>query len=241
MSKKSKPTVNSIFSEYAGQYMNKYKPTDYEKKIIRTISICRTEELGGRKEVCDKCGHTQTLYNSCRNRHCPLCQFMKKEKWIMDKKNEVLPYQYFHIVFTLPHELNKIIYYNRRIMYKYFFDIVRQTLFEVLGDKKYFGAETGFFAILHTWGQKLNMHPHIHCVIPGGGYRKDKNKWINARKNFLVSKDVLAPKFMYNFLIGLKKLYNGKKIKMDENSEYFQKKIIDKLFKAEWVVYLKES
>jgi len=241
MDRNSKATVNSIFSDYAGLYMKKGCTTDYEKKIIRAISICRTEELGGRKEYCSHCGYVQTLYNSCRNRHCPLCQFMKKEKWILDKKSEVLPYQYFHVVFTIPKELNRIMYHNRRVMYKYFFDTVKQTLFEILCDKKYLGAETGFFGILHTWGQKLNLHPHIHCVIPGGGYRKDKNKWIHASKNFLVSKDVLGPKFMYNFLTGLKKLYNDKEIKVEENSEYFQKQIIDKLFNVKWVVYLKES
>jgi hypothetical protein len=130
--------------------MNKYYTTDYEKKIIRLISICRTEELGGRKEVCDHCGRTQTLYHSCRNRHCPLCQFLKKEKWIEEKKNDVLPYQYFHVVFTIPHDLNQIVYMNKKIMYKYFFDTVKKTLFMVSQDKKYFGAEIGFFAILHT-------------------------------------------------------------------------------------------
>lgn len=234
------PTVNEIFRQYAREYANKFYLSDHEKKIIRAVSDCRTIKLGGRKEVCSNCGHTVILYNSCRNRHCPQCQFLKKEKWIIDKKNEVFPYQYFHAVFTLPDEMNKIVCHNRAVVYKLLFDTVKYVLLNVSGNKKYFGAKIGFFAILHTWGQKLNMHPHIHCVIPGGGYSDKKHKWISAKKDFLVPVKVLKQRFKYAFLTGLKKIYKNGRLKIHENKKQFQC-LIDELFGKEWVVYLKET
>ena len=240
----SKSTVNSIFREYEVEYINKYNPGDYEIKIIRAIIDCRTEALGGHIQKCDHCGNEITLYNSCRNRHCPACQFMKKEKWILDRKEDVLPYQYFHVVFTLPDKLNAIVYKNKKIIYKLLFDKTKETLSSVSLDEKYFGAKIGFFSILHTWGQKLNLHPHIHCVVPGGGYRQDKNKWVSAPADYFVPVEVLKQRFRSVFLIGLKRLYNEGKLYL-ENTGYKGKKLfqrlIDELFKKEWVVYIKES
>src|SRR4030042_3116113 len=175
-----KNTVNNVFREYAQEYIKKYDPDSYTKKIIRAIINCRTEALGGHIQKCDHCGDEITLYNSCRNRHCPQCQFMKKEKWILDRKDDVLPYQYFYVVFTLPDKLNPIVYRNKKKIYKILFDKTKETLISVSGDEKYFGAKIGFFSILHTWGQKLNLHPQVHWVVPGGGYRQDKDKWISA-------------------------------------------------------------
>jgi hypothetical protein len=237
-------TLNSIFTEYADEYLHRYNVSDYEKKIINNIIECRTAAMGGREEECDSCGHKITLYNSCRNRHCPLCQFMKKEKWIMDKQNEVLPYQYFHAVFTIPDELNPIVIRNKKLLYKLLFDTVKESLNAVSGDKKYFGAKIGWFAILHTWGQTLNLHPHIHCVIPGGGYREDRKKWKEAKENFLLPVNVIKPKFKYYFLTGLKDLYKKGELELYktglEDKKAFQK-LVDNLFKKEWVVYLKET
>lgn len=237
-------TLNSIFTEYADKYLQKYNVSDYEKKIINNIIECRTIAMGGRVEECDNCGHKITLYNSCRNRHCPLCQFMKKEKWIMDKQNEVLPYQYFHAVFTIPDELNPIVIRNKKVFYMLLFDKVKETLNNVAVNKKYFGAKIGWFAILHTWGQKLNLHPHIHCVIPGGGYREDKKKWKEAKENYLLPVNVIKPKFKYCFLTGLKDLYKKGELELYksglEDKKKFQQ-LIDNLFKKEWVVYLKET
>ena len=215
-----------------------------EKKVMRAIEICRTEVLGGRIEECDHCGHKVILYNSCRNRHCPQCQFMKKEQWILDRKNEVLPFTYFHVVFTLPNELNSIAIRNKRIIYKLLFQKCKETLLSAGEEEKYLGAKIGFFSILHTWGQKLNLHPHLHCVVPGGGYSETKNKWIQAPHNFLFPVQVLKMRFRSLFLKGLKELYRTEKLYLDGtpfiNSIMFQK-LIDTLFKKEWVVYLKES
>jgi hypothetical protein len=239
-----KATVNSIFREYADRFIIKYKTTDYTNKIIRAIIDCRTEELGGHIQKCDHCGHEIKLYNSCRNRHCPQCQFMKKEKWIIDKKNDILPFQYFHVVFTLPDKLNPIVYRNKALVYKLLFDAVKETLLTVSANEKYFGAKVGFFSILHTWGQKLNLHPHIHCVVPGGGYSSKKDKWISASKDYLVPVEVLNQRFRSIMLTGLKKLFSNEKLYL-VNTKYIDKKcfqsLIDALFKINWVVYIKES
>jgi len=238
---KIKYTVNTLLYDHFSEYCSKYYVSDFEKKIVNAIISCRTEKLGGRVETCDTCGHTITLYNSCRNRHCPQCQSMKKEQWVIDRKSEVLPFQYFHSVFTVPEELNPLFKRNKKKLYKFLFEIVKKTL--IKETEEYIDAKIGFFMILHTWGQLLNLHPHIHCVIPGGGKRKD-GKWKTAGKNYLVPVEKLSGKFMYNFLDGLKKLHENKELNTNgtslDNKVVFQK-LIDKLFDKEWVVYLKES
>ena len=238
-------TVNDIFRKYGHEYRILYPNLSlHEKKVMRAIEICRTEALGGRIEECDHCGHKVVLYNSCRNRHCPQCQFMKKEQWIMARKKEILPFTYFHVVFTLPDKLNSIVIKNQKIIYNLFFQKCRETLLSIGEEKKYLGAKIGFFSILHTWGQKLNFHPHLHCVVPGGGYSETKNKWIQSSHNFLFPVQVLKIRFRSLFLKGLKELYRTNKLYLNGtpylNSITFQN-LIDTLFKKEWVIYLKES
>ena len=169
---------------------------------------------------------------------------MKKEKWIEDKKSEVLPYQYFHAVFTLPDSLNPVIYRNKKITFKLLFDKAKETLLSVSEDEKYFGARIGFFGILHTWGQKLNLHPHIHCVIPGGGYSEKNEKWKSCPPDYLLPIKVMSKRFRSLFLCALKELYKSNHLYL-KNSKYADKKefqsLIDHLFSIEWVVYLKES
>jgi hypothetical protein len=239
------PTVNEVFRNYGESYLQKHPEASlHERKVMRSIEICRTEALGGRVEECSSCGHKVILYNSCRNRHCPQCQSMKKEKWILERKNEVLPFTYFHIVFTLPDTLNPVVIRNKRVVYDLMFDICRRTLLSVSADEKYFGADIGFFSILHTWGQKLNLHPHLHCVVPGGGYSEKKQKWIHASNNYFVPVQVLKMRFRSLFLQGLKELYRGEKLFL-QGTPFISSKdfnsMIDSLFAAEWVVYLKES
>lgn len=238
-------TVNEIFRAYSNSYLQTYpKASLQERKVLRSIEICRTEALGGRIEECDYCGHKIILYNSCRNRHCPQCQSMKKEKWILERKNEVLPFTYFHIVFTLPDTLNPIVIRNKKIIYNLMFRICKETLLSVSIDEKYFGADIGFFSILHTWGQKLNLHPHLHCVVPGGGYSKKKKKWVFAPDNYFVPVEVLKKRFRSLFLQGLKELRREEKLYLQgtpfADSGKFQG-MIDSLFSTNWVVYLKES
>ena len=239
------PTVNEIFRTFREPYLLKHPHISlHERKVMRSIEICRTEALGGRVEECGSCGHRVILFNSCRNRHCPQCQSMKKEKWILERKNEVLPFTYFHIVFTLPDSLNPIVIRNKKAVYDLMFDVCRRTLLSVSADEKYFGAGIGFFSILHTWGQKLNLHPHLHCVVPGGGYSEKKQKWIHAPNNYFVPVQVLKMRFRSLFLQGLKELYKEEKLYL-QNTPFTVKNnfqvMIDSLFAAEWVVYLKES
>jgi hypothetical protein len=242
--KKPKTTINEIIQRHEKEYIQKYNP-DYNKlKILRAIRDCRTEYMGGRTETCDNCGHIITLYNSCRNRHCPLCQFTKKEQWISMKEKEVLPFQYFHVVFTLPHLLNPIIIRNQIKMYKLLFDTVKETLLSVCEEEKYFGAKIGFFSILHTWGQKLNLHYHLHCAVPGGGYSEKKKKWIACPKDYLVPIDVLRGRYKELYLKAFVKMYQNDELDLigtgyEKRRDFYQFK--DKLFKTTWVIYLKES
>jgi hypothetical protein len=238
-------TVNEIFQRYGEDY-RKLNPflSIHEKKIMRAIEVCRTETLGGRIEVCDHCGNTVKLFHSCRNRHCPQCQFMKKEQWIESKKREIFPFQYFHVVFTLPDKLDQIVLRNKKKIYKLLFDKVKETLLSVSNEKKYFGAKIGFFSILHTWGQKLNLHPHLHCVVPGGGYSEKEKRWIKSPKNYLFPIEVLKRRFRSLFLVELKKMYKNGELYLT-GTNYSEPKIfyklIDDLFMTNWVIYLKES
>ena len=146
-------TINEIFRRFGGEYLKKHPKTSCrEIKVLRDISQCRTPAMGGRIEECDNCGHKIVYYNSCRNRHCPQCQFLKKEEWIREKQKDILPFQYFHGVFTLPDQLNPIAYHNKKIIYNLLFKSAKETLLSVCRDKKYLGAEVVFFSILHTWG-----------------------------------------------------------------------------------------
>lgn len=238
-------TVNDVVRLHGDAYLRAHPRTPLqERKVLRSLAICRTERLGGRIETCINCGHRVILYNSCRNRHCPQCQAMKKEKWILERKSEVLPFTYFHIVFTLPDTLIPIVPRNKRTIYNLLFGSCRKTLLSVSADEKYFGAAIGFFAILHTWGQKMNLHPHLHCVVPGGGYSASKQTWIHAPRNYFVPVKVLKMRFRSLFLTGLKNLYHDEKLHLTgtpyENPAVFQS-MVDALFAAEWVVYLKES
>ena len=240
-----KNTVNSIFQQYGNEYRKKHPfLSRHEKNVMFAIESCRTEILGARIESCNECGYKQILYNSCRNRHCPQCQSMKKEQWIQDKQNEVFPFQYFHAVFTLPGKLIPLVLRNKSVMYKLLFDAVKETLLSVAGEEKYFGAKIGFFSILHTWGQKLNMHPHLHCVVPGGGYSQKKKRWVHAPQNYLLPIEVLKRRFRSRFLVSLKALYTSGDLQC-QTTEYVNpvnfQKLIDALFSAEWVVYIKES
>jgi hypothetical protein len=240
-----KSTVNRIFREYGFEYRQAYpSTTQFEKKVMRSIEACRTEEMGGRIEVCEECGHKITLYNSCRNRHCPQCQNMKKERWILERKEETLPFTYFHIVFTLPHALNPVVFKNKRALYNLMFSSCSEALRSVSAQEKYFGADIGFFAILHTWGQQLNPHPHLHCAVPGGGYSRSKGTCIHAPYDYLVPVRVLKLRFRSLFMRGLKNLLKSGSLYLAgtrfEDPEAFQK-LIDDLYSAEWVVYLKES
>lgn len=242
MEKENALTVNDIFRTFGDSYREKHPFLSvHEKKIMRAIELCRTENLGGRIEVCGQCGHTVLHYHSCRNRHCPQCQFMRKEQWIESRKNEVFPFQYFHVVFTLPHKLNGIVLRNKKLLYDLLFAKAKETLLSAAENRKYFGAKIGFFSILHTWGQKLDLHPHLHCVVPGGGYDEKTGIWKKSARDYLLPVNVLKLRFRSLFLKGLKELYKQNLLFLPGIGYQSFQRLVDELFETDWVVYLKES
>ena len=215
--------VQDIFLEYGDEYIRTHKLPPHIRKVIGNISSCRTSELGGHIDECEECGYIRISYNSCRDRHCPKCQTLAKEKWIEARKEQLLPVPYFHIVFTIPHELDFLVLTNQKEMYSIFFKAVSETLLELSRDAKYLCAEIGFITILHTWGQNLMNHPHIHCIVPSGGLSLDGVRWISSRKGFFIPVKVLSKKFRGKFLHYLKKEYltNPKLKLINEIEEFF--------------------
>lgn len=229
------PEVQHVLQDYGSAYLENHKLSYVQSKAFSAISKCRTADLGGHRDVCENCGSTRISYNSCRNRHCPKCQTLAKERWIEGQKSNLLNVGYFHIVFTLPSELNTVIYQNQKVCYNILFQAVSETLQELCADKKYLGAKIGFTSILHTWGQNLCFHPHIHCVMAGGGLNS-VGKWVNSRKKFLLPIKVLSHKFRGKFLALLK----DAKLEFFNNSNPFAfADLIDGCYKKEWIVYCK--
>lgn len=229
--------------EYGDDYLDNHKITLVQHKAISAIRKCRTSHLGGHVDICDSCGNTQISYNSCRNRHCPKCQTLAKERWIYNQKSNLLNVGYFHVVFTIPDTLNSIIYQNQRQLYTLLFKATSETLSELSSDKKYLGAKLGFTSILHTWGQNLMHHPHIHCIVPGGGL-SSTGKWINSRKKFFIPVKVLSRKFRGKFLYYLKQLYYENKLEFHGNQNYLSdesefEKLLSATYSKEWIVYCK--
>ena len=158
-----------------------------QEKVLNAITRCRTAALGGNRKRCEHCGHDTLVYHSCRNRHCPKCQITARNSWLEKRQQELLPVGYFHLVFSLPHQLVPLIWQNKKVLYALLFHASAAALIEVAAKKKYLGAETGFLSILHTWGQTLERHPHIHCVVPGGGPSPDHDRWVHpSRSDFLL-------------------------------------------------------
>jgi hypothetical protein len=211
---------------------------------MRAIEVCRTAVLGGHKDQCDNCGHQEISYNSCRNRHCPKCQTLRKERWIEARREDLLPIPYFHLVFTLPSELNPLVSMNRKVLSDLLFRSVSETLTQLAKDPKHLGAEIGGIGILHTWGQNLMDHPHIHCIVTGGGLSSDRSRWVSSRKGFFIPVRVISALFKGKFLDLLKKCFQSdalvfpdriRHLKQSEDFERFRRP----LYRKKWVVYCK--
>ena len=207
-------------------------------RILRAIASCRTAALGGHVQTCDHCPHQRIAYNSCRNRHCPKCQASACARWMADRAEELLPVEYFHVVFTLPDVFNALALANRRVVYGVLFDAVAQTLLEVAANPKHLGARIGFIGILHTWGQNLSLHPHVHCVVPGGGLSPDGGKWVACRAGFFLPVRVLSRVFRGKFIDGLKRARAGAKLIGVDDDHQFDR-LLDASVKHDWVVYAK--
>jgi hypothetical protein len=214
-------------------------------KVLLAIRRCRTAALGGHLDQCTRCGHRATIsYNSCRNRHCPKCQTSARERWIAARRRELLPTRYVHVVFTLPHRLAPLALQNKKVIYDLLFRGSAETLLEVARDPRHLGAEIGFFTVLHTWSQKLGLHPHVHCVIPAGGLSLDHTHWVKSRDRFFLSIHVLRRVFRGKFVAGLQQaLQEGQLNFHGELTLLAQPQTfaawLRPLFRKDWVVYSK--
>ena len=215
-----------------------------QRRVVQDIVDCRTAALGGHLEQCDQCGHQQIAYNSCRDRHCPKCQAAARAEWMQARAEELLPVSYFHVVFTLPEQLSHLGLQNKRVIYNLLFRAASETLLEIAADPKHLGAKIGFFAVLHTWGQTLQAHPHLHCVIPGGGLSADNSQWISCRPGFFLPVKVLSRLFRGKFIAYLCKARDQDKLTYAGQLSYLAEAegfncLLRELRQIEWVVYAK--
>jgi Putative transposase/Transposase zinc-binding domain len=214
------------------------------EKVLLAITRCRTAALGGHRDQCSSCGHTAISYNSCRNRHCPKCQGNARIRWLQQRERELLPTRYIHAVFTLPRELAPLALQNKRLIYGLLFRASAATLLEVARDPRHLGAEIGFFSVLHTWDQRLQHHPHVHCVIASGGLAPDHGSWISSRRTFFLPVKVLGRVFRGKFIAGLKTAFRDGKLEFHGHLASLVEPRsfaawLRVLFRHDWVVYSK--
>jgi hypothetical protein len=214
------------------------------RKVLHAIARCRTAALGGHRDQCPRCGYRTISFNSCRNRHCPKCQSGARDKWIAARQNELLAVAYVHVVFTLPHQLCQLALQNKRIIYDLLFRASAETLLEVAADSKHLGAQIGFLSVLHTWGQNLLLHPHVHCVIPAGGLSPDQIRWIHPRYPFFLPVHVLGRVFRGKFVAALKRQFHMGQLTLAGSLQPLQnekafRSFLRPLFRQNWVVYSK--
>ena len=213
-------------------------------RVLFAIERCRTAALGGHLDRCCQCGHEVTSFNSCRSRHCPKCQTNARNKWLVERSKELLPVKYVHVVFTIPHELSWLALQNKKVVYDLLFRASAATLVEIAADPKHLGADIGFLSVLHTWGQNLQHHPHIHCVIPAGGLSLDRQHWIHPRYPFFLPVKVLSRVFRGKFIAGLKDAFQHGKLLFPGSLKHLSATpsfhaFLRPLFRNDWVVYAK--
>lgn len=244
----NRPTleVADIIRAAGNSFVEKYRKSLswLQLKVLRAIECCRTAALGGHLDQCSRCGHQAISYNSCGNRHCPKCQTNAREKWLTARSQEVLPVRYVHVVFTLPHQLGRLALHNKKVLYTLLFRASAATLLEIAADPKHLGAEIGFLSVLHTWGQNLLHHPHVHCVIPAGGLSPDHQRWIHPRYPFFLPVKVLSRVFRGKFVAGLKQAFGQRELNfpgllrpLAEEKAFHA--FLRSLFRQDWVVYAK--
>jgi len=229
------PELQDIFRLYGEQYLKTHHSPPHIHKAVRAIESCRTAKLGGHRDTCGECGFMKMSYNSCRNRHCPKCQALTKERWIMERESELLPVPYFHVVFTLPSELNELVIHNREKLFNLLLSASAETLKLLAQDKKHLGVQTGFTSILHTWGSNLMFHPHVHIIVPGGGLTPS-GKWQSSRKKFFIPVKVMSKVFRGKFLYALKKMRH-EILGLEDDSVW--RTTANTLYEKDWYVYCK--
>jgi hypothetical protein len=238
--------VADIFRRYGEAYRNDHDASlsTAQRRVMSAIELCRTAALGGHIEQCDHCGHERNAYNSCRNRHCNKCQCLARAEWIEHRQSELLGCEYFHVVFTVPEEVAAIAYQNKEVVYGILFQTASKALRTIAADPKHLGAEIGCFAVLHTWGQNLLYHPHLHFVVAGGGLAPEGNRWISCRPGFFLPVRVLSRLFRRLFLKALRKAFESGKLRFFSSLESLVDlraflRYLSPARKKEWVVYSK--
>jgi hypothetical protein len=236
--------VAEIFRTHGEEYRARHPLSPEQAAVMRHLTACRTAVLGGHVDACDQCGFVKVSYNSCRDRHCPKCQSAQRAAWLETRLERLLPVEYFHVVFTLPEQLQPLALKNRRLVYDLLFRAASETLLELAADPKRLGAQIGITAILHTWGQNLRFHPHLHCVVTGGGLSPDGTRWVSGRKGYFLPVKVLSKLFRGKFLAGLKAAkatdqleFQGSVSKLADPLRFRQ--LLEGLYRQAFVVYAK--
>jgi hypothetical protein len=238
--------VAHVFRAFGARYRtarNQRMPVRH-LRVMHAIEICRTAELGGHVDECDRCGALRISYDSCRNRHCPKCQSLAKEHWLEERKRDLLPIPHFHVVFTLPADLRPWAQRNQRVVYDLLFKSASQTLTTLANDPKYLAAQIGCIAVLHTWSQTLIDHPHLHCIVTAGGLSQDGQRWITWRKGLFIPVKVLSQLFRGIFLDHLKRAHDSGRLKIPDHiqapgHEPAFKRLLTHLYRKAWVVHCK--
>ena len=238
--------VADIFRRHGEHYRQAHSASmpQSHHRVMTAIETCRTAVLGGHVDACDQCGVCQLSYNSCRNRHCPKCQAQARARWLEARLDELLPLEYFHVVFTLPQQIAKIGLQNKRLLYNLLFQATAETLRTIAADPKRLGAEVGFLAVLHTWSQTLTFHPHLHCIIPGGGFDPTGQRWVSCRPGFFLPVRVLSRRFRRLFLEALDAAYQRGELSFHGQLAELQARqrfqdYLESARRREWVVYAK--
>lgn len=224
-----------IFRSCGEAYRDTHRLTAVQRKVMNAIECCRTPALGGHLERCDRCDAMRAVYHSCGNRHCPKCQTLAKERWLEARRTELLPVEYFHVVFTLPHALNRLAQCRPRVIYSLLFQVAADTLQSFARDPNHLGGDLGITAILHTWGQNLSQHVHLHCVVTGGALGPNGSRWIPARPGFLFPVRALSKVFRGKYIEGLERAFSRGDLPADEPMT----ELVTRLRSQSWVVYAK--
>ena len=240
-----KPTVQDVFHRFYPRYLEHYSPSSQQSKVAHCIINCKTGAYGTNVSICEDCGQLEVHYNSCRNRCCPMCQALPKEKWIDKRREDVLDAPYFHVVFTVPQELNPIIYSNQQLLYDALYHSVSATINELTADNKHLGAKVGYICVLHTWGSEMNYHPHIHVILLGGGLSA-KNEWRDKGEEFFLPVKVLSKVFRGKYMNELKSLYKDNKLVFHGSSEKYRnsynfKELLNTCYEKDWVPHCKKT
>ncbi|MDB5306276.1 MAG: putative transposase [Gemmataceae bacterium] len=233
-----------VIRRYGDAYRQHHPVSPQQARVMTRIRQCRTAALGGHVETCPGCDFRRVAYNSCRDRHCPKCQATKQVAWVEARVERLLPVPYFHVVFTLPHALNPVALRNPAAIYDLLFRAASAALLVLAADRRHLGAQVGITAVLHTWGQNLLLHPHLHCVVTGGGLSPDGGRWVEGRRRFLIGVRALASLFRGKFLAGLKRLFDAGSLALDGDAMPGTeaggvRRWLGELYAQRWVVYAK--